>query len=137
MEYSIIEDFDFHRLVEVHELFQNEWWTRNRSFEDVKELISQSGVAVGLVCSQSSKLVGFARAMTDTLYRAFIFDVIVAEDVRGKGAGSILMNAILSHPKIKDVERVELYCPERLLPYYKRFGFSTEVNGSTLMRLNR
>lgn len=137
MEYSVIEEFDGHRLEEVHALFKNEWWTRNRSLAEVKELISQSGVAIGLVCRESGKLVGFARAMTDTLYRAFIFDVIIDEDFRGKGAGSFLMDALLNHPKIKDVERVELYCPERLLSYYERFGFSTEVNGSTLMRLNK
>jgi hypothetical protein len=32
---------------------------------------------------------------------------------------------------------VELYCPERLIPYYEKFGFSTDVNGSILMRLKK
>ncbi|MFF2753116.1 GNAT family N-acetyltransferase [Psychrobacillus sp. NPDC058041] len=90
-------------------------------------------MVIGIVDNDVEEMIGFARAITDTLYRAFIFDVIAKENYRNSGIGIILMNNILD-PLVRQIERVEVYCPERLLEYYKKFGFSRDVNGSNLMR---
>lgn len=118
-------------------LFQNEWWTKNRTNDDIQKMLDLSHVAIGLVDSETDELVGFARAITDGMYRAFIFDVIVKGSDRNRGLGFTLMNSLLENSLIQSVERIELYCPERLVSYYEQFGFSTDVNGSTLMRLKR
>lgn len=118
-------------------LFQNEWWTKNRTNDDIQKMLDLSHVAIGLVDSETDELVGFARAITDGMYRAFIFDVIVKGSDRNRGLGFTLMNSLLENSLIQRVERIELYCPERLVSYYEQFGFSTDVNGSTLMRLKR
>ena len=118
-------------------LFQNEWWTKNRTNDDIQKMLDFSHVAIGLVDSETDELVGFARAITDGMYRAFIFDVIVKGSDRNRGLGFTLMNSLLENSLIQSVERIELYCPERLVSYYEQFGFSTDVNGSTLMRLKR
>jgi predicted GNAT family N-acyltransferase len=137
LEYTVIEEFNDNQLQELHLLFKNEWWTQKREFSKVKELVSNSGVVIGVINNETSELVGFARAITDSLYRAFIFDAITKQQYRNSGIGSFLMNSLLSHSKIVNVDRVELYCPERLIPYYEKFGFSTDVNGSILMRLKK
>ncbi|MFC7371414.1 GNAT family N-acetyltransferase [Fictibacillus iocasae] len=135
MSYKIIEEFNENELLQVHHLFQQEWWTKDRTMQDMKQMFKNSGLVVGVLDEETEELIGFARVITDTVYRAFIFDVIAKETARNKGIGSLLMKSILSHPRVSSVDRVELYCPDRLAPYYERFGFSTEVNGSRLMRL--
>lgn len=137
MEYSIIQEFNENHLLEIHRLFQKEWWTQSRDLKEIKDLIENSGVVLGVISEETGELVGFARVITDFLYRAFIFDVIINEHYRKSGIGTLLTNSILTHPKVSNVERVELYCPERLIPYYEKLGFSTEVNGSTLMRYKK
>lgn len=137
MKFTVIEEFHEDQLEELACLFKNEWWTKNRQLFEIKQLIKNSNVVIGLIHNESQEVVGFARAITDTLYRAFIFDVIAKENYRNNGIGTILMSNLLSHPLIKDVERVELYCPNRLIPYYEKFGFSTDVNGSNLMRYQK
>lgn len=137
MNYTIVEDFNESLLEELQTLFKNEWWTKKRQLPDIREMISNSGVVIGIVNNEASELLGFGRAITDSQYRAFIFDVIIKEQYRSVGLGKLLLDSILSHPRIVNVERVELYCPERLVPYYEKFAFSTEVNGSKLMRLKR
>ena len=87
-----------------------------------------------MVNDKTGELIGFARVISDTLYRAFIFDVIAKENYRNNGLGTILMNSILEQPQVRDVERVELYSPDRLVPYYEKFGSSSDVNGSNLMK---
>ncbi len=137
LHFTIIEEFNDSQLQELHLLFKNEWWTQNRDLSEINELISNSGVVIGILNPKTTELVDFARAITDSLYRAFLFDVIVKQEYRKSGIGSLLMKSLLTHPKIVNVQRVELYCPERLIPYYKMFGFTNDVNGSILMRLKK
>ncbi|WP_231607388.1 GNAT family N-acetyltransferase [Fictibacillus sp. 18YEL24] len=137
MNFTVVEELNDNQLEELHSLFKNEWWTQNRQPSEIKQMVNNSGVVIGLINDESKELVGFARVITDTLYRAFIFDVIAKESYRNSGIGTILMNNILSHPLVKDVDRVELYCPDRLISYYEKFGFSTDVNGSNLMRYKK
>lgn len=135
MNYTVIQEFNEDLILEVYHLFKNEWWTQTRDPSAINKLISNSEVAIGILNKETNELVGFARVITDTLYRAFIFDVITKKTYRNKGIGTYLIKAILEHPKVAKVERIELYCPDRLVPYYEKFGFTTEVNGSKLMRL--
>ncbi|MFJ8067198.1 GNAT family N-acetyltransferase [Psychrobacillus sp. NPDC096426] len=134
MDYRVIDELNENQLVELHNLFKNEWWTHKRQLSQIRKLVDNSSVVVGLINDETGELIGFARVISDTLYRAFIFDVITKENYRNNGVGTILMKSILAHPLVRDVERVELYCPDRLVPYYEKFGFSTDVNGSNLMR---
>ena len=136
-QYKIIEKFDENQLVELHSLFKQEWWTQKRQLSEIRKLLDNSSVVVGLIDVENGELIGFARVISDTIYRAFIFDVIAKENYRNNGIGTILMNTILDHPHVRDVERVELYCPDRLVSYYERFGFSTDVNGTNLMRFKK
>lgn len=137
MNYSIVEKLNENQLNELHSLFKNEWWTQHRQLSEIRRMVDNSSVVIGLIHNETEELVGFARVITDTLYRAFIFDVITKETYRNSGIGSILMNSILEHPLVREVDRVELYCPDRLVGYYEKFGFSTDVNGSNLMRLKK
>lgn len=137
MNYKIINGFNDNQLQDLHNLFKNEWWTKERELSEIRKMVENSAVVVGLVDNDTEELIGFARAITDTLYRAFIFDVIAKENSRNSGIGTLLMNSILEHPLVREVDRVELYCPERLVGYYEKFGFSTDVNGSNLMRLKK
>ncbi|MGE7979029.1 GNAT family N-acetyltransferase [Psychrobacillus sp. NPDC093200] len=137
MVLKIVTIFTEKHLNDLFLLFQNEWWTKNRTNDDILKMLDLSHVAIGLVDSETDELVGFARAITDGMYRAFIFDVIVKGSDRNRGLGFALMNSLLENSLIQSVERIELYCPERLVSYYEQFGFSTDVNGSTLMRLKR
>ncbi|KQL34321.1 MULTISPECIES: GNAT family N-acetyltransferase [Bacillaceae] len=134
MTYKVIEKLNENQLNHLLALFKNEWWTKNRQTIDIKKMLENSNVVIGLIHEETDELVGFARVITDTVYRAFIFDVIAKEEYRNSGIGKILMDSILSHPLVRDVDRVELYCPDRLVSYYEKWGFSTDVNGSNLMR---
>lgn len=134
MTYKVIEKLNEKQVDHLLALFKNEWWTRNRQTIDIKKMLENSNVVIGLIHEETEELIGFTRVITDTVYRAFIFDVIAKEEYRNSGIGKILMDAILNHPLVRDVDRVELYCPDRLVSYYEKWGFSTDVNGSNLMR---
>lgn len=77
-----------------------------------------SSVSIARVGSQV-----FARVLSDFTFKAMIFDVIVAGQHRGQGLGQALVGRILNHEKLKRVKSFELYCPDRLVPFYEKLGF--------------
>jgi GNAT superfamily N-acetyltransferase len=53
---------------------------------------------------------------------------IVKEDVRGEGAGSLLLKNALEYLKNKGVETVGLYAYPRLIKFYEGFGFEPDID---------
>ena len=72
--------------------------------------------------------------VTDFIFKAIIFDVIVCSSQRGTGLGVKLMDSIQNHEELKDVTHLELYCLPEMEAYYQKFGFSTDVGNVRLMR---
>ena len=77
---------------------------------------------------------GFARAVTDLATYAYLTDVIVDEDARGRGIGSWMIEAILIHPDLQGLRRIALFTRDaRAL--YERFGFSTDLPTSVYLEM--
>ena len=91
------------------------------------------GTSLTLGAWEGDRLVGFARAMTDGIYRALIDDVIVDGSKRGMGIGSELMRRLSG--KLADVEEVFLRCGEGVVPFYERHDF--ERSKGVVMDLKR
>lgn len=111
------------QIEDLHRLYQNEWWTKGRTLEDVRRMLDGSPVIVASADPETGHLIAFARVITDGVYKALILDVIVDESARKTGLGKALMDAITSHPALASVEHFELYCRPELIPFYERWGF--------------
>jgi N-acetylglutamate synthase-like GNAT family acetyltransferase len=79
------------------------------------------------------RLIGFARATSDGVYRAGIWDVVVDPDYQGVGLGRKLVETVLSHPMVSKVERIYLTTTHQQ-SFYERIGF--ERNETTTMVLH-
>lgn len=119
---------------DLHRLYQDEWWTAGRARDDVETMLTESDVIVAFCDEATDELVAFSRVLTDGVYKALVLDVIVSPDHRGTGLGRRLMDAIVTHPDLSEVDQFELYCLEELVPFYERWGFTDELSGLRLMR---
>jgi N-acetylglutamate synthase-like GNAT family acetyltransferase len=70
------------------------------------------------------QLVGFGRVLTDFVYRATIWDVIVDKAYQKQGIGTEIVRRILNHPRLKQVELFWL-CTRRPA-FYAKLGFSSK-----------
>ncbi len=123
------------RLVrELHTLYQGEWWSRDRSLGEVRRMVEHSDVFFAICDESTGRLIAFARVLTDRVFKALVFDVIVAPERRNEGLGRLLMDRIVEHPSLEAVRHIELYCLPDMVPFYEKWGFSAEVSGVTLMR---
>ncbi|WP_313691346.1 GNAT family N-acetyltransferase [Halorarum halobium] len=95
------------------------WWDE-REREAVAEALAHTDLAIGL--RDGTTLVASARVITDFVYYARVYDVIVAADRRGEGLGRKLLSAILADDRLADVNPV-LLCRDGLVPFYESVGF--------------
>ncbi len=105
-------------------MYQSEWWSRGRKLHDVRRAVQHSDLVFAFCDSETGNLVAFARVLTDFVYKAIVFDVIVARSHRDLGLGRMLLDAITAHPALLFVEHIELYCRDEMVPFYKKWGFT-------------
>ena len=132
---EIIYELSIKQISQIHSLYQREWWTNQRTLEDTASCINGSQICIAII-DDDENVIGFSRVLTDYIFKALIFDVIVDSNFREKGIGNRLIHAIKSHPQLKNVKAFELYCLPEVEPFYSRHGFSTDLGGISLMRLS-
>ncbi|MDP3236194.1 MAG: GNAT family N-acetyltransferase [Myxococcales bacterium] len=110
-------------------LLRRAYW--NDVFTEAELRAAHRGSAVWVgATDEQGVLIGTARAITDTSKYAWVYDVCVRQDWRGRGVGQALMTLVLDHPQVRRCRRVRLGTRDAQ-SLYARFGF---VDTSTLRR---
>jgi N-acetylglutamate synthase-like GNAT family acetyltransferase len=121
----------FSDLEELQALFRlGAFWAKERTLAGLAIAISNSKPVVTVWDEQ--KLIGHARATSDGIYRATIWDVVIDPAYRGAGLGRKLVQTVLAHPNVCNVERVYLMTTHQQ-KFYEQIGF--EQNSSTTLVL--
>ena len=104
----------------VHRYLSEEaYWARGRTREQVERSIEHSlpfGVYV------EGRQVGFARVVTDRATFAWLADVFVLPEARGRGLGKRLVETVLAHPELQPMKRWLLATADAH-GLYRRYGF--------------
>ncbi len=94
-EYVVSTDKSRLDLARVHQwLSEQSYWAQGRTREAVERSVANS-VVFGAYCG--GEQVGFARAVTDEVTFAWLCDVFVSPDHRGRGVGKLLLRAATEH----------------------------------------
>ena len=130
---KVISTLEIKHITQLHNLYQQEWWTDKRSLEETKKVVDNSQIIIAIV-DENNDLKALVRVLTDYVFKALIFDLIVSEKHRGEGLGKELMALIKNHSDLKEVKHFELYCLPEMLEFYEEFDFSLDVGEVKLMR---
>jgi predicted GNAT family N-acyltransferase len=137
MAYRIVSQLTENQISELVDLYKNEFWSNKRTHQDVVQMLAASDIIIGLV-DDNEKLIGFTRLLTDFVYRAIIFDVIIKPTHRNMKLSSKLMDAVVNHPQLKSIDWIALCCLPEMVPYYERWGFTSKYSKIQLMfRINQ
>jgi GNAT superfamily N-acetyltransferase len=107
-------------------LFQQADWATNRSPLDIQQMLDNSQLTLGVW--DDDKLIGFARVITDNIYRAWIEDVVVDEPYHEQGVGSHIIAKLLK--RLEHIEDITLHCIAELVPFYEKHGFTNKMIAS-------
>jgi GNAT superfamily N-acetyltransferase len=132
-DFTIIHELAPAHLDDLMDLFAPEFWTLHRKREEVERMIRHTDLLFAAV-DRGDRLVGFCRVLTDFVYRAMLYDVIVAGSHRGSGLGRLLLNAVVEHPRLKSVEKIDLRCKPDKVSFYRKWGFEQDDSGTLFLR---
>lgn len=102
----------------IRSLYAVEGWWPERTESAIDKVLA-AGPAVG--GWDGDQLVGFARAVSDGEFRAYVEDVVVAPSHRGSGGGAALMTALQA--ELAGIDVVSLFCQAELTDFYQRAGY--------------
>ena len=111
-------------------LNENAFWAKGRNKKQICKMLLNSTVVVSLW--NDNKLIGFGRATSDLVFRAVLWDVVIANDHQGLGMGKLIIEAILTNKKIKSVEKIYLMTTNSS-EFYKQLGFKINSKQSLLI----
>ena len=97
-EYTASDDKSRLDLNIVCDLLHNSYWAQNRSREAIKASIENS-ICFGIY--HRGIQVGFGRAITDQTTWAYLCDIIITPEHRGRGLGKWFVQWILAHPAVQ------------------------------------
>lgn len=87
----------------IQEFLANDsYWARERTLEQTKTAIENS-MCFGVY--DGERQIGFARVVTDKATFAYLGDVFIVNEFRGRGLSKRLMQEIISHPDLQGLRR--------------------------------
>jgi GNAT superfamily N-acetyltransferase len=112
-------------------LAEEAYWVRGRSRETIQRLVRESTRVIGAYAPGGSQA-GFARVVSDGSNMAWLGDVFVVREHRGRGLGVELVREAVEHPAHRDLfwalntkDAHELYA---------KFGFAPADPARTMTR---
>jgi GNAT superfamily N-acetyltransferase len=108
----------------IHAFLLTAYWSEGIGRDLVARALDGS-LCFGLYLGATQ--VGLARVVTDRATFAYLCDVYVVPEHRGRGLGEWLMATVMSHPDLQGLRRFSLVTKDAQL-LYRKFGFA-EVAG--------
>ncbi len=134
-EFEITTDKTRLDLSLIHQFLTNSYWAKGIDIGMVTKSIENS-LCFGAF--ENRKQIGFARLVTDYATFAYLADVFVLEEYRGKGVSKALISAITSHEIFPKLRRIMLATRDAHT-LYSRYGFENldDAGSKVLMQITR
>lgn len=124
-EFIISTDRKLLQLDAIHKFLSEEsYWAKTRTREQTETAIKNS-LPFGVYKGENQ--IGFARVVTDYATFAYLGDVYILEEFRGKGLSKWLMETIIGHPDLQGFRRWVLATADAHT-LYEKFGFHALVH---------
>lgn len=118
-EFEISTDVTRLDIALIHEFLSRSYWAQDRRRSVVERAIRNS-LCFGVY--SRDRQVGFARVVTDRAVFAYLMDVFVLPEFRGRGISKALMQTIMDHRDLQNL-RLFLLATRDAHGLYARFGF--------------
>ena len=116
-----IENVEWSRMKEI---YHSVGWT-NHNEEKIKKVFQSSNVVA--IAYDEDNIAGFGRALSDGVFNAAIYDVVVDEQYQNKGIGQKVIKNLLA--QLDDISCVHLVSTAGNEEFYRKAGFRKMKTG--------
>ena len=113
----------------IYNFLKDTYWAKERSLASLQISIENS-LCFGIYLND--KQIGFARVITDFVSIAYPMDVFISKEYQGKGYASVLMEAVMNEPQLKQIKIWGVVTLDAHF-LYKKFGFTEVANPEKLL----
>jgi GNAT superfamily N-acetyltransferase len=117
----------------IHAFLTASYWAEGIP-RDIVERSLRGSLCFGLY--EGDRQIGLARAITDGASFAYLCDVYVLAERRGRGLGRWLMECVMAHPDLQGLRRFYLVTRDAH-ELYRPFGFTEVQNPGRHMEIAR
>jgi GNAT superfamily N-acetyltransferase len=111
-----------------HFLSVDSYWAKGITMDKVQKAIEKSSICFGMYegdpVNGEARQIGFVRAVTDFVRFAWIMDVFVLPEYRGRGLSKWMIETMVEQSELKDVRKMML-CTFDAHGLYEQYGFQT------------
>ncbi|CAN0880034.1 Probable acetyltransferase TAP2 [Linum grandiflorum] len=79
--------------------------------------------------NEQKRLIGMARATSDHVFNATIWDVIVDPSYQGQGLGKALIEKLVRALLQRDIGNITLFADSQVVEFYRNLGFEADPEG--------
>lgn len=131
-DYVISTDKSILDLSLIHSFLSTQaYWSLNIPFATVKRSVENS-LCFGVY--QGDRQVGFARVISDYATIAYLGDVFILPEHRGKGLSKLLVGEIMTHPDLQGLRRWMLLTSDAH-GLYRQFGWKAIAGPDRFMEI--
>lgn len=116
----------------IHAFLSETYWSPGVPMSVVEKAISGS-LCIGALSEGAQ--IGFARLVTDRATFAYLADVFVLPEHRGKGVSRQMLEHLFAHPDVQGLRRMMLATRDAH-DLYKKFGFAPLAAPARFMELH-
>ena len=116
----------------IHGFLTNAYWAQGIPLAVVERSLEHS-LSFGVY--HGERQVGLARVITDYTTFAYVADVFILEEYRGRGLSKWLMETVVEHPALQGLRRWILFTRDAH-GLYEKVGFTPSQNPERVMELS-
>lgn len=127
MDIKYEHQFDINDIDELIRIYhKNRWYGHHQ-----EEVITLFNTATHVIIAKSEgKVIGFARAMSDGVFNATIYDVLVDVAYQSKGIGYQIVNEMVAY--LGSLSCIQLIANTGTEPFYEQLGFRKLKTGMAI-----
>ncbi|ABO68145.1 MULTISPECIES: GNAT family N-acetyltransferase [Geobacillus] len=124
MDIKIHSDFSHANLNEMREVYSSVGWTKHTT-KIIKQVFEASNVIA--LATINGRIIGFGRAISDGVFNAAIYDVVVHRDFQKQGIAKKIMEFLLD--QLSHVSCVHLISTTGNEEFYRKLGLKRVKTG--------
>ena len=133
--YSILKDAGTETVNDIISLYKaGGWWDSESKPEIIPSMIKGSFIFLAAL-DENGKMTGMGRAISDGVSDAYIQDVVVLNDLRGKGIGRGIISTLTRLCVEKGILWIGLVAEPHTEAFYERLGFKP-LEGHTALKFS-
>lgn len=117
----------------LHTFLSQSYWAKGRPPDEIETMI-QNSYNFGLFLE--GQQIGYARVLSDRMFFAYLLDVFIDAEFRGKGYARMLLDSVFSAPEFTSVKVWRLGTDDAQ-GLYEKYGFTLTRDIGKMMERRR